>query len=90
MWAAIAALPALRWLDLSHSQAVTPGHIALLTTLTALEALDLTGVQLPVSTLAPLQCLTTLTQLRIPNVKVLPANRLIPRRTRMHGAVSVA
>lgn len=75
LWAAVAALPLLRRLDLSHSHTVTPVHIALLTSLTALESLDLTGVHLPLSALAPLQCLTSVTQLRIPNVKVLRRSR---------------
>lgn len=70
VWAAVAGLPRLRRLDLSHSHTVAPSHLALLAALPALEALDLTGVHLPLSALAPLETLTAVTQLRIPNVKV--------------------
>ena len=45
-------------------------QISTITALTSLECLDLTGVQLPVSTLRTFACLTSLTQLRIPNVTV--------------------
>lgn len=70
VWAAVAGLPRLRRLDLLHSHTVAPSHLALLAALPALEALDLTGVHLPLSALAPLETLTAVTQLRIPNVKV--------------------
>jgi hypothetical protein len=79
-WQVLCQLTRLRSLSLANSTGITSRHIEQLTVLTDLEALDLTGVKLPVSTLNTFAVMSGLTQLRIPKVTVVQERFL-----QMHG-----